>query len=57
MPEPAKSSANMSINQMVKAAGFRSFNEFLLSYNLRIYKPDDVEEGKAILRALFNQDK
>jgi hypothetical protein len=35
-----------------KAAGFTSFPNFLLSYGLRIYNPDDVEEGKAILRGM-----
>jgi hypothetical protein len=47
---------NMSTYAMVKAAGFTSFYHFLLSYNLRIYEPDDVNEGKAILEALFQQD-
>jgi hypothetical protein len=64
MPETSTAQSNdtnqskkgMSINAMVRAAGFSSFNQFLLSYNLRIYNPDDVEEGKAILKALF-QDK
>lgn len=46
----------MSLNEMVKAAGFTSFNQFLLSYNLRIYDDDDVQEGKRILRALFEQN-
>lgn len=41
---------------MVKAAGFRNFPEFLLSYGLRIYNPEDVEEGKAILKALCEND-
>lgn len=45
----------MSFNAMVKAAGFSSFNQFLLSYNLRVYNPEDVEEGKRILAALFEQ--
>lgn len=48
---------NMSFNGMVKAAGFTSFNQFLLSYGLRMYNPDDVEEGKRILYALFEKDK
>lgn len=47
----------VSFNQTVRDAGFRNFPEFLLSYNLRIYKPEDVEEGKAILRALFPERK
>lgn len=57
MPQTtAPKTKKMSLQQMVKAAGFRSFNEFLLSYNLRIYEDDDVKEGKAILQALFEQD-
>ncbi|EUC46121.1 hypothetical protein COCMIDRAFT_36209 [Bipolaris oryzae ATCC 44560] len=35
-----------------KAQGFRSFKDFLESYGLRVWEPDDVEEGKAILRAM-----
>jgi hypothetical protein len=35
-----------------KDAGFDNFPAFLLSYGLRIYNVDDVEEGKAILRAM-----
>jgi hypothetical protein len=35
-----------------KDAGHTSFPNFLLSYGLRIYNPDDVEEGKAILRGM-----
>lgn len=52
----SKSTKPMSQYAMVKAAGFRNFHEFLLSYNLRVWNPEDVEEGKAILRALFEQD-
>ena len=48
--------ANMSQHRMVREAGFTSFNRFLLSYGLKMSDPDDVEEGKAILKALF-QDK
>ncbi|KAF2819938.1 hypothetical protein CC86DRAFT_374659 [Ophiobolus disseminans] len=35
-----------------KDAGFDSFPAFLLSYGLRISNHDDVEEDKAILRAM-----
>lgn len=35
-----------------KHAGHSNFPAFLLSYGLRIYNPDDVEEGKAILRGM-----
>jgi hypothetical protein len=39
-------------NAAAKDAGHRNFPEFLLSYGLRIYNIDDVEEGKAILRGM-----
>jgi hypothetical protein len=32
--------------------GFHSFKAFLESYRLRVWEPDDVEEGKAIMRAM-----
>jgi len=41
---------------MVKKSGFRNFPEFLLSYGLKIHNPEDVEEGKTILRALFEDE-
>ena len=47
----------MSHNQMVREAGFTSFNQFMLSYGLKMHNPDDVEEGKAILKALFEDRK
>ena len=39
-------------NSAAKDAGFDNFPAFLLSYGLRIYNLDDVEEGKAILRGM-----
>jgi hypothetical protein len=39
-------------NAAAKDAGHENFPTFLLSYGLRIYNDDDVEEGKAILRAM-----
>lgn len=39
-------------NAAAKDAGFDNFPAFLLSYGLRIYNADDVEEGKAILRGM-----
>jgi hypothetical protein len=51
-----KTTKQMSQYQMVKAAGFRNFPEFLLSYGLKIHNPEDVEEGKAILKALFEHE-
>ncbi|KAK5232149.1 hypothetical protein LTR47_006678 [Exophiala xenobiotica] len=50
-----KSGQEMGFNDMVRAAGFTSFNQFLLSYNLRVYNDEDVQEGKAILQALFDK--
>lgn len=35
-----------------KDAGFDNFKAFLLSYGLRLENNDDVQEGKAILRAM-----
>ncbi len=54
-PEEEKSGKEMGFNEMVRAAGFTSFNQFLLSYNLRVYNDEDVQEGKAILQALFGK--
>ena len=45
----------MSTNEMVREAGFDNFERFLASYRLKIYNTDDVEEGKAILRAMFEK--
>jgi hypothetical protein len=39
-------------DKAAKDAGHRNFPEFLLSYGLRIYNEEDVEEGKAILRGM-----
>lgn len=39
-------------NAAAKDAGFDHFKAFLESYGLRIYNDDDVQEGKAILRAM-----
>jgi hypothetical protein len=50
-----KCGKEMGINEMVRAAGFTSFNQFPLSYNLRVYNDEDVQEGKAILQALFDK--
>ncbi|CAN9236363.1 unnamed protein product [Alternaria alternata] len=44
-----------NISTTYKAAkdlGFHSFKAFLESYGLRIWELDDVEEGKAIMRAM-----
>ncbi|KAF2643151.1 hypothetical protein P280DRAFT_467224 [Massarina eburnea CBS 473.64] len=42
----------MGANRAAKAAGYRHFKHFLESYGLRLYNPDDVEEGKNILRGM-----
>jgi hypothetical protein len=44
--EPKKWNAQSA----AKAAGFSNFVHFLLSYGMHHSNPDDVEEGKAILR-------
>lgn len=49
---PSNSNDEISVTKAAKAAGFTSFNHFLLSYGLRIYEMDDVEEGKAILKGM-----
>lgn len=46
-----------SLNQMVREAGFESFNRFMQSYGLKVWEPEDVEEGKAILKAMFQSEK
>jgi hypothetical protein len=35
-----------------KEAGFKHFKEFLECYGLNLQDPDDIEEGKAILRSM-----
>lgn len=52
MPADAPKSSITGIAAASKDAGFRNFNEFLLSYGLRMYNDDDVQEGKAILREM-----
>jgi hypothetical protein len=46
------STAPMGVDKAAQAAGFKNFNKFLKSHLLRHYINDDVEEGKAILRAM-----
>lgn len=49
-----------SVSAAVKHAGFDNFPAFLLSYGLKIYNDDDVQEGKAILTAMgygINREK
>ncbi|KIW48969.1 hypothetical protein PV05_10693 [Exophiala xenobiotica] len=54
-PGKEESGKEMGFNEMVRAAGFTSFNQFLLSYNLRVYNDEGVQEGKAILKVLFDK--
>jgi hypothetical protein len=35
-----------------KDAGFKDFPSFLMAYGLRLDRPDEVEEGKQILRGM-----
>jgi hypothetical protein len=39
-------------NAAAKDAGHRNFPEFLQSYGLRISNDDDIQDGRAILRAM-----
>ncbi|KAF2241803.1 hypothetical protein BU26DRAFT_170528 [Trematosphaeria pertusa] len=52
MASKGSSSKPTGTNSASKDAGFRNFKHFLESYGLRLTSPDDVEEGKAILRAM-----
>jgi hypothetical protein len=51
MPVADKSQIK-NAHSAAKDAGFDNFSAFLLSYELRIYNHEDVEEGKAILRGM-----
>ncbi|KAH7078897.1 hypothetical protein BKA63DRAFT_563564 [Paraphoma chrysanthemicola] len=51
MPAADKSQIK-NTNSAAKDVGFDNFPAFLLSYGLRIWNDEDVEEGKAILRAM-----
>jgi hypothetical protein len=44
--------AKWGTNSAAKDAGFTSFKNFLESYGLMLYNPEDVEEGKNILRGM-----
>jgi hypothetical protein len=52
MTSSTNKSSITGTNSAAKDAGFDHFKAFLESYGLRIWNPDDVEEGKAILRAM-----
>ncbi|KAF2626983.1 hypothetical protein BU25DRAFT_342193 [Macroventuria anomochaeta] len=47
--------SKLSITGLIAAAkdaGFQNFQNLLESYGLQIWKDDEVQEGKAILRAM-----
>ncbi|KAF9740512.1 hypothetical protein PMIN06_001641 [Paraphaeosphaeria minitans] len=52
MSSDASKSTITGTEAAAKDGGFRNFKNFLESYGLRIWNHDDVEEGKAILRAM-----
>jgi hypothetical protein len=41
-----------NVNAAAKDAGLKDFPTFLLSYGLKIWNADEVEEGKAVLRGM-----
>jgi hypothetical protein len=47
----------MSQTKMVQEAGFTSFNQLMVCYGLKMWNPEDVDEGKAILNALVEAKK
>lgn len=51
MPTADKSQIK-NAQSAAKDAGFDNFPAYVLSYGLRIYNEDDVEESKAILRGM-----
>jgi hypothetical protein len=52
MPSSSNSAPKVGADKAAKDAGFDNFPAFLLSYGLHISNPQDVEEGKAILRGM-----
>lgn len=53
MPSPStNANGTINANKAAQLAGHRNFPDFPLSYGLRIYNMDDVEEGKVILRGM-----
>ncbi|TKA72704.1 hypothetical protein B0A49_04798 [Cryomyces minteri] len=54
--DQTSASSGKSQRQMVNEAGHANFPNFLASYGLRIYNPDDVQEGKEILNTMSNLD-
>ncbi|KAF2109206.1 hypothetical protein BDV96DRAFT_652064 [Lophiotrema nucula] len=52
MPSDPNYGHTAGYDKHAKAAGYKSFKQFLEIYGLSIYKPEDIEEGKAILDAM-----
>jgi hypothetical protein len=52
MSSNAAKSSITGTTAAAKDAGFQGFQNFLECYGLRIWIDDDVQEGKAILRAM-----
>ena len=49
--------AKKSIHDLAREAGYNDFNHFLLEYNLRMQNTTDVDEGRAILHAMFGTNE
>ncbi|CZR60126.1 uncharacterized protein PAC_10021 [Phialocephala subalpina] len=63
-PSPSAPSAKPEVQpkdksdyQYLKEGGWKDMNHFMLSYNLRMYKDDDVQEAKSILKAFKEGDQ
>ncbi len=48
---------DMSDNQWCKASGWGSKFHFMRSYQLSVYKDEDMQEGKAIIDAFRKDDQ
>ncbi|KIX93724.1 uncharacterized protein Z520_10630 [Fonsecaea multimorphosa CBS 102226] len=51
-----KKSMRMSRDKMAQQLSYRSFYHFMLSYQLKLDEEEDVEEGMAILQALWDHE-
>ncbi|KAF8862108.1 hypothetical protein BDZ45DRAFT_586067 [Acephala macrosclerotiorum] len=56
-PKPEVQPKDKSDYQYVKEGGWGNMNNFMLSYNLRMYEPDDVQEARDILKAFKEADQ
>lgn len=52
----ANTAGQRSFNSRWRDAGFTSFNHFMMSYGLKMHNDDDVQEAKAILRGLYQDE-